>query len=130
MLSHNSITPVMPPSGKRESSQARTWQAIEATLNSRGAASTVELAGICHQSIKIMRARLAELRSIGQVRHSSVRGRRNSTMWELGEDPTYNDDELLLTCAVKAEPFIPRRDPLVAALFGQPAPCTSISVGG
>lgn len=130
MLSHNSTASVMPPSGKRETSQARIWQAIEDTLNSRGTASTVELAGVCHQSIKKMRVRLAELRSIGQVRHSSTRGRRNSTMWELGDDPAYSEDERPLSCATPFQPFVARRDPLVAALFGQPASCSSVSAGG
>lgn len=129
MLSHNSSTPVTHPYGKREVNNMRLWRHIEATLQSKGPSSVADLAVLCHHNVKRMRTRLEELRSIGQVRHSTKRGYRNCTLWELGADPTYSEDDRPLFEPSKPAPFIARRDPLVAALFGMPAQSVSKGLG-
>ena len=131
MLSHNSSTAGTPPSSKRDENHTRIWRHIEAALQSTGPSSVADLAGLCHQNVKRMRTRLEELRSIGQVRHSTKRGYRNCTLWELGTDPNYGDDDQKRSSpAAIPAPFIVRRDPLVAALFGQPSAAIAASVGG
>lgn len=124
MLSQINSTPRTPRSIKRHYNQIRIWEQIDATLHRLGTATTKDLMDACGISHKCVTHHMNQLRAIGEVRYGEPRraqnpGRYPIRTWELGFDPTYSPDEDATAQRV-AEPFVARRDPLVAALFGEP----------
>lgn len=107
-------------SDARDVQDVAVWTAIEAALKTAARLSTSAVASQIGMSLSQTRARLLELRQLGEVRMHLV-GTRGRT-WSLGAEPFAERAEKLTPIITRAQQLGTfRRDPLVAALFGSPA---------